>query len=116
MYIFFYLLTSCSCQMIPAVVSCGFNENIPDIPSIAHYQKSNTIGNTDIEQRWKDIVACGGQYGDVDLNIQNGRDWRVNSREVRELLLRDFDRCMRQKGYKHLKAADCQSNPAKCNY
>lgn len=66
-------------------IACGGPYGKP-WPSIAYIQKPETIGHTDSEQRWRDAVACGAAYGDVELRSV------MHKSEA-------FDVCMTQKGY-----------------
>lgn len=65
-------------------------------PSIARFQKLETIGKIDTEQRWRDAVDCGSKYGDEDLIYVN-----------EQKLYTSFQSCMIQKGYKRFHPAEC---------
>lgn len=79
-------------------------------PSIAYIQKPETIGHTDSEQRWRDVVACGAEYGDLALRsaIPLGET---------------FNTCMAQKGYMniyYIDSLDCgtqdpEEDTGRCN-
>jgi len=109
------LLTSCtkSCFMAFAVTGC-YDER-KDFPSIAAYQKSDSIGHTDTKQRWIDAVSCGARYGDENIIFVNGKDWRTNSNEERERIINSFRYCMRRKGYTRISMMDCYKLGV-CNY
>jgi len=83
----FFTLMGCNGGCISPIraVSCGgpYGETWP---SIAYIQKPETIGHTNSEQRWRDAVACGAEYGDVELRSV------MHKSEA-------FDVCMTQKGY-----------------
>ncbi len=34
---------------------------------MAHYQKPYSLGKTNVEQRWKDVIDCGGTFGDKHI-------------------------------------------------
>ena len=65
--------------------------------SIAYYQKIDSIGHTDINQRWRDAELCGAKYGDSSL-------WSViephNFRNK-------FRICMESKGYHIFDSSEC---------
>ena len=63
--------------------------------SIAHYQKPYSIGKTDQQQRWKDAVKCGAEYGDYDLKKLHSDNYEK------------FHSCMETKGYKKFWPAEC---------
>lgn len=111
----FMLLTSCanSCFMAFAVTECYDESKV--FPSIAVYQKSNSIGHTDTKQRWVDAASCGARYGDENIIFINGMDWRNNSREERERIINSFRYCMNRKGYVRIPFADCYKQGI-CNY
>ncbi|QLB12876.1 hypothetical protein EV697_10813 [Bisgaardia hudsonensis] len=81
-------------------------------PAIAHYQKPNTIGHTDSEQRLKDALACGAK----DSSLQN----KPSHYTINGKFYEYFEDCMQDKGYRHLYPAECgYMNPkwdkGKCN-
>ncbi|QLB12877.1 hypothetical protein EV697_10814 [Bisgaardia hudsonensis] len=84
----------------------------PIWPAIAHYQKPDTIGHTNSEQRLKDALACGAK----DSSLQNlPSDYTINGK-----FYKYFEDCMQDKGYRHLYPAECgYMNPkwdeGKCN-
>lgn len=93
------LLQSCyhdGCFYSPQSVSCIYKGEV--FPSISRYQKPYSLGKTNSEQRWKDVVACGGKYGDY----ANDNITTVEKAD-------SFYSCMVKKGYIHL-------TPAKCGY
>lgn len=98
-------------------IACGGPYGKP-WPSIAYIQKPETIGHTNSEQRWRDAVACGAEYGDVELRsaMTHDNDGPIDM-EMRET----FGICMAQKGYIQLSySIDCGSqdpkeDTGKCN-
>lgn len=83
-------------------------------PFVARYQKMATLGKTDSAQRWKDIVSCGGQYGDWQL-IYFPKNYKVNGK-----FYKSISQCMSEKGYVYFHPAQCESktsniNKNKCN-
>ncbi|MBH5329914.1 hypothetical protein H9Q10_09575 [Eikenella sp. S3360] len=109
------LLTSCtnSCFMAFAVTGC-YDRN-KDFPSISAYQKTESMGRTDVRQRWDDAVSCGAKYGDNNIIILNGKDWRDNPKDEREKIINSFRQCMSRKGYTRLSPMDCYHQDV-CNY
>ncbi|OOF35622.1 hypothetical protein [Rodentibacter heidelbergensis] len=104
-------LSSCfysnGCFYTPQMVNCVDKGKV--FPSVSRYQKPYSLGKTNSEKRWKDVVACGGKYGDYD---------EASITTVAESDL--FYRCMINKGYIHLTPAECGfQNPkwdkGKCN-
>ncbi len=67
-------------------------------PPVQGYQKKDTIGHTDPDQRWRDLEDCGVmQYneGRLDLNGQGPRE------TVKQVIARrdKIYQCMEVKGY-----------------
>lgn len=93
-----FLLLGCfyhdGCFHSPQLVSCVDKGEI--FPSISRYQKPYSLGKTNSEQRWKDVVACGGKYGDYAND-------NITTVEKADL----FYSCMVRKGYIHLFPAEC---------
>lgn len=116
-FVSFLMLSGCSgCWTPMPVVSCGgpYGERWP---SIAHYQKSETIGRTDSEQRWKDAVVCGATYGDINVlsAITDSATGKVTTDLVDKFL-----NCMKERGYQRLSESDCgtqlpSEDTGKCN-
>lgn len=77
-----------------------------EFPAIAFFQKLDTIGKTDVQQRWKDAVDCGAEYGDVDLKLEKQLDLYKYDR---------FDNCMIKKGYEKFWFAKCGYQEAELN-
>ncbi|WP_244298126.1 hypothetical protein [Actinobacillus vicugnae] len=82
------------CFYSPQMVSCVDKGDI--FPSIARFQKIDSVGKTNSEQRWKDAVKCGSKYEDVDLLYINEKG-----------LYGKFEKCMMDKGYKRFHPAEC---------
>lgn len=93
------LLSGCwysnGCVYTPQMINCS--EQKIAFSSIEYYQKSSTIGKTNIKQRWKDAVACGAKNGDKHLfSVIEPLDNSIS-----------FDNCMIDKGYLILDASTC---------
>ncbi|OBX05897.1 hypothetical protein QV08_11575 [Gallibacterium salpingitidis] len=78
-------------------------------PIIARFQKPESIGKTDSQQRWKDATNCGSKYGDEELTYIENKG-----------LYKSFESCMFNKGYIRFHPAECgYQNPkwdkGKCN-
>lgn len=80
--------------------SCEKNKGKP-YPLIAGYQKQNTLGKTNSTQRWKDVVACGGKYGDENISYYP-QNYKKSGKFYKNL-----DDCMLEKGYIYLSPAQC---------
>lgn len=74
----------------------------------AGYQKKETEGHTDIEQRWKDIEACGAEKSDYFFLLLQRKAEDQAEKEGKDLnqvteagvnVLHQFSRCMESKGY-----------------
>ncbi|WP_324006390.1 hypothetical protein RFF20_02265 [Pasteurella multocida] len=83
------------CIYTPQMVNC-FVDKGDIFPSISRYQKPYSLGKTNSEQRWKDVMFCGGKYGDYKLE-------NIKTVEQSDKL----HHCMTQKGYIHLTPAEC---------
>ncbi|WP_143933753.1 hypothetical protein [Necropsobacter massiliensis] len=84
-------------------------------PPIAHYQKLHHLGNTNSEQRWKDVVSCGGKYGDESLRSAMTKD---KNGPIDKTMQKKFRQCMENKGY--VRIQDCglknsSSDTKQCN-
>ena len=71
--------------------SCHKNKG-KEFPLVAGYQKKATLGRTNTEQRWKDLVSCGGKYGDYNLT------YYPEHQDI-EKFYQKIDECMLNKGY-----------------
>lgn len=107
-----FLVSGCyysdGCIYSPQMVNCYVDKG-EIFPSISRYQKPYSLGKTNSEQRWKDVIACGGKYGDY----ANDNITTVEKAD-------SFYSCMVKKGYIHLTPAECgYQNPkwdkGKCN-
>ena len=83
------------CFHSPQLVTC--DEPRIAFSSIAYYQKNLSVGNTDIEQRWKDAFSCGSKYRDKHLS---SIIYPVDHSLI-------FDKCMIQKGYVIFSSNEC---------
>lgn len=83
-------------------------------PYVAMYQKESTLGHTNSEQRWKDIIDCGGKYGDWNMEYYP-TDYKIKGKSYKH-----HGECMADKGYIHLYPAQCgfmdpKRDKGKCN-
>ncbi|EIJ67539.1 hypothetical protein [Pasteurella bettyae] len=71
---------------------------------MAHYQKPYSLGKTNVEQRWKDVVDCGGTFGDKHIKdiwqrqVFSDKGGNPNDRYIYD----KFEICMKKKGYIYL--------------
>ena len=98
------VLTACSMfYVVP-----GYDPYVElDPPYIQHYQKPDTIGYTDPEQRWKDFQDCGVKkfnHGNLDLSVRysgmTSEDVIKRNKAIRECIKKD-------KGYIFIKVTQC---------
>ena len=114
---FLLLLSACDgCWTPIPVVSCGGPYG-KAWPVVAYYQKPETIGHTDSKQRWEDVVACGGRYGDNTL--RSAMTYTQDGPVVDKLIYK-FDNCMEKKGYQIVPFTECgtqdpDEDKGKCN-
>ncbi|WP_386698388.1 hypothetical protein [Lonepinella sp. MS14436] len=92
-------LVSCSysegCWYTPQMVSCV--DKGDEFPYISMFQKKETLGHTDSEQRWKDIKSCNGvKRSNTDFFVKNDRD---SDGIIIPEIVDEFERCMATKGY-----------------
>lgn len=81
--------------------------------SVAAVQKPYSLGKTDTEQRWKDVMSCGGKYGDSYFTYVRDRMYEEkyrnlphrNGEPVDKEYGRKFHGCMKNKGYIYVE--DC---------
>ncbi|MCK3654775.1 hypothetical protein A4G19_03040 [Pasteurellaceae bacterium Macca] len=100
-YILFilFILAGCSysegCFYTPQMVIC--EDKGKEYPYIAHFQKKETLGNTNPIKRIIDFKNCGGEKKENgDFDIKNNRDHRgVIIGDV----VAKFKKCMFSKGY-----------------
>ncbi|QLB12878.1 hypothetical protein EV697_10815 [Bisgaardia hudsonensis] len=81
-------------------------------PAIAAYQKPNTIGHRDSEQRLKDALACGAKDSTL---VDTPNNYTINGK-----FYKMFRNCMADRGYIRFTSAECgYMNPkwdkGKCN-
>ncbi|TCK01873.1 hypothetical protein EV694_0507 [Volucribacter psittacicida] len=103
------LINSCwysnGCIYTPQMVHC-YNYNYFDYPDITKYQKPDSLGNTNKEQRWQDAISCGAKYtedGWVHKTVPRLDDFdeeNVNG-------IRKFALCMKDKGYYFANPTEC---------
>jgi hypothetical protein len=93
--ILLFILTAC----IPIRVISKYNPDIYNgYKAIQAYQKKETIGHTDLQQREADIIECGVinlREGNLDLNT---RYPNMTSDQV-TIRHKNIDNCMKNKGY-----------------
>ena len=88
------------------------------VKTIQQWQKKDSIGHTDPEQRWKDFQECGViKYNNGNLDFYNypGLDQKQN-----EIYTSRIFGCMRNKNYVYLEVNECQTESqtklnGKCN-
>ena len=111
-----FILNGCwysnGCFYTPQIVNCV--DKGKEYPLIAGYQKKELLGHTNSKQRWKDLVSCGGKYGDINLHYYP-QNYQINGKRYKNL-----DECMNTKGYIYLSPAECgyqdpKRNKGKCN-
>ena len=98
-----FILNGCwysnGCFYTPQMVNCV--DKGKEYPLIAGYQKKELLGHTNSKQRWKDLVSCGGKYGDINLHYYP-QNYQINDKRYKNL-----DECMNTKGYIYLSPAEC---------
>ncbi|WP_353103427.1 hypothetical protein [Psychrobacter sp. AH5] len=75
-------------------------------PYIQHWQKSDTIGRTNVDKRWQDFQSCGVKKyfdGNLDLTVVYP-DMTVEQMSKRR---KKIESCMKNKGYVYLGATEC---------
>ena len=97
------VLTACSMfYVVP-----GYDPYVElDPPYIQQFQKPDTIGHTDPEQRWKDFQDCGVKnfnHGTLDIN---NRYPGMTSEDVTKRNKAIHD-CIDNKGYIFIKVRQC---------
>lgn len=95
-----FLLSSCyskGCWMIAQSVDCSAQ---PKIRRIQQWQKKDSIGNTNIEQRWRDFQECGAERHTVTINRRTYEDIFYEMPTVT---------CMKKKGYIKFLAHECRT-------
>ena len=111
-----FILNGCwysnGCFYTPQMVNCV--DKGKEYPLIAGYQKKELLGHTNSKQRWKDLVSCGGKYGDINLHYYP-QNYQINDKRYKNL-----DECMNTKGYIYLSPAECgyqdpKWDKGKCN-
>ena len=102
-FILCFILNGCwysnGCFYTPQMVNCV--DKGKEYPLIAGYQKKELLGHTNSKQRWKDLVSCGGKYGDINLHYYP-QNYQINDKRYKNL-----DECMNTKGYIYLSPAEC---------
>ena len=98
-----FILNGCwysnGCFYTPQMVNCV--DKGKEYPLIAGYQKKELLGHTNSKQRWKNLVSCGGKYGDINLHYYP-QNYQINGKRYKNL-----DECMNTKGYIYLSPAEC---------
>ena len=97
------ILVSC----IPIRVVPKYNPDLYNgYKTIQAYQKKETIGHTDVEQRKKDVFACGVKNyreGSLDLSVLYPG---MTVEQVIDRRLRFYD-CIEKKGYTIIDSSSC---------
>ncbi len=102
---------------MPVVGGMGDPDILNGYTTIQSIQKPETIGYTDVEQRKKDVLACGVRNfmgGRLDHNVQYPG---MDTKQVIERS-RKIDRCIKSKGYIFIGQINCTKNgkpTGKCN-
>ena len=116
LFLLCFILKGCwysnGCFYTPQMVNCV--DKGKEYPLIAGYQKKELLGHTNSKQRWKDLVSCGGKYGDINLHYYP-QNYQINDKRYKNL-----DECMNTKGYIYLSPAECgyqdpKWDKGKCN-
>ena len=98
LFLLCFILNGCwhsnGCFYTPQMVNCV--DKGKEYPLIAGYQKKELLGHTNSKQRWKDLVSCGGKYGDINLHYYP-QNYQINDKRYKNL-----DECMNTKGYIYL--------------
>ncbi len=109
----FSILTACFMPVVPSRDPDVYN----DYKVIQAWQKHDTVGRTDVEQRKKDVFACGVKKlmgGGLDLAV---RYPGMNTEQV-IARMRRISNCMKSKGYVYIGKEKCTKNgkpTGKCN-
>ncbi|MBP6861249.1 MAG: hypothetical protein KBC57_02680 [Neisseriaceae bacterium] len=95
---------------IPIRVIPKYNPNIYGLPPpVEGYQKTETIGHTNTDQRWKDLQACGvKQYNEGRLGLNGSMPGETFQQGINR---RDkVNSCMKKKGYVIYSPESCMKN------
>ncbi|MBP6861251.1 MAG: hypothetical protein KBC57_02690 [Neisseriaceae bacterium] len=95
---------------IPIRVIPKYNPNIYGLPPLVQgYQKTETIGHTDPDLRWRDLQSCGvRQYNEGRLDIGGSRPGETSTQVIAR---RDrINGCMKAKGYVIYSPERCMKN------
>ena len=80
-----FILNGCwysnGCFYTPQMVNCV--DKGKEYPLIAGYQKKELLGHTNSKQRWKDLVSCGGKYGDINLHYYP-QNYQINDKRYKK--------------------------------
>ncbi len=101
-----YCLSSCwysnGCVYTPQMVNCYKGEAYPNI---AHWQKKISVGYTNSEQRWRDLLSCGfSKMSEVTYGSPRpyeAYNFPLTEEEIKEIDANSNKRkqCMYNKGY-----------------
>lgn len=100
----------------PQSADCPFR---PEVKGIQQWQKKDSIGDTDPEQRWRDFQQCGVKdymNGTLDMNAGTP-DMSANDVKKR---MRAIEDCMENKNYIYFSEHECRTESqtklnGKCN-
>lgn len=114
------MLSSCyyskGCIYGPQSVDCPFR---PEVKDIQQWQKKDSIGNTDPEQRKRDLKECGVGGVDYDMAIFNSRSPNESDEAFKVSREKKYQ-CVEDKGYIYITESDCRTESqtklnGKCN-
>lgn len=101
---FSFLLFACT-PIIKTVP--GYDPDLRNgFKTVQAYQKTETIGYTDVEQRKKDFFDCGGKEyreGNLDMNVVYS-DFSIEEADARS---KKMYACFKNKGYVYIGTQSC---------
>lgn len=110
--LFTVFLSSCyyskGCWIYPQSADCSAR---PEVKVVQRWQKKDSIGNTDPEQRWRDFQQCGGK------RVTLGKGDKKYDEIYYEISTAE---CMNGKDYIHFSEHECRTESqtklnGKCN-
>lgn len=110
----------CIRPLIQTVASSCYSNKGEEWPYVAQFQKIGQSGQTDSQQRWRDIQSCGGIDINKTLNTFAIKNERNQYGSMNLPVLEAFENCMANKGYHRYWPAECgyqdpKWNTGKCN-
>ncbi|UTO05273.1 hypothetical protein NKT77_01035 [Moraxella sp. FZLJ2107] len=118
--LFTVFLSSCyyskGCWIYPQSADCSAR---PEVKVVQRWQKKDSIGDTDPEQRWRDFQQCGVKdymNGTLDMNAGTP-DMSANDVKKR---IKEIEDCMENKNYIYFSEHECRTESqtklnGKCN-